>query len=136
LIILSFLISSYFTFSIYSIEAPLCFKIFKFSNIFSAFVKLNPDWNGESEAFYVGQTSKEREERYNQHMAGEKSNKYVRKYGLKPFAKADATERLVEELAEKNIQMIPENLRYYQALYYERKLTLELRKRGYAAYSN
>lgn len=102
----------------------------------SAFVKLNPHWNGESEAFYVGQTSKEREERYIQHTAGEKSNKYVRKYGLKPFEKADATERLVQELTGNNIQIIAENLRYYQALYYERKLTLELRKRGYAAYSN
>jgi hypothetical protein len=50
--------------------------------------------------------------------------------------KADATERLAIEMIEKNIRIFKENLRYFQDLYYERRLTLELRKLEYSAYSN
>jgi len=101
----------------------------------TSFVKNNPHWNRETDAFYVGQTAKKREERYMQHMTGIMANRYVRKYGLKPFEKADSIERLVSELIGEGVSMKDDDLRHYQALYYERKLTIELRKLGYAAYS-
>jgi len=101
----------------------------------ASFIKSNPHWNRETDAFYIGQTAKKREERYMQHMAGIMANRYVRKYGLKPFEKADSIERLVAELSGEGVSIKDDGLRHYQALYYERKLTLELIKLGYAAYS-
>jgi hypothetical protein len=91
----------------------------------------NPNWNIDKPAFYVGQTAKSRQERYYQHVSGEKSNRFMRKYALVPFEKADKSKELSKKFA------IPiDKLRYYQALYYEQKLTLVLKENGFGAYSN
>jgi len=92
--------------------------------------KYNPDWDIEKPAYYIGQTAKSRQERYNQHITGIKSNRYVRKYAVVPFENSDKTIELSELFA------VPvDNLRYYQALYYEQKLTLLLQEKGFGAYS-
>lgn len=95
------------------------------------YLKQNPNWDNIKPAFYVGQTAKSREERYAQHLRGEKSNRFMKKYGIKPFSRANKTHTMNAILG------VPvDNLRYYQALYYESKLTVLLKEKGYGAYSN
>jgi hypothetical protein len=69
-------------------------------------------------------------------LAGETSARKSEASRICRELKADATERLAIEMIEKNIRIFKENLRYFQDLYYDRRLTLELRKLEYSAYSN
>jgi hypothetical protein len=100
-----------------------------------SFIKHNKDWDRKSQAFYIGQTAIGRENRYNQHKSGINANKYVRDYGVKPFDAANCTELIFKYFKDINIQILTDDLRHYQALYYERKLAEELRKSGNGAYS-
>lgn len=100
------------------------------------FLKYNPNWDGHTQTFYIGQTGIGREARYNQHMSGIYSNTFVRNYGVKPYEKADFTYELAEFFNKKGIQVLVDELRHYQALYYERKLAEELRTVKLGAYSN
>jgi hypothetical protein len=90
----------------------------------------NPQFNGVLECLYVGMTSKTPAERFKQHKTGYVNAKghnlsayFARKYGayLRPS--------LYEHLNEKPMTRD-------EALAAEAKLTLELRRKGYAVWSN
>ena len=92
------------------------------------FREANPQFNGVLECLYVGMTSRTPQERFQQHKTGYRnakglklSSEIVRKYGryhrpslyrdIGPFSRAEALEE-------------------------EKGLTLELRRKGYAVWSN
>lgn len=94
------------------------------------FREANPQFNGVLECLYVGMTSKTPKERFDQHKTGHKSKKgvnisssIVRKYGL----------YLRPSLYEHHNQ---KPMTRQQALDMEKKLSLELRKQGYAVWFN
>lgn len=99
------------------------------------FRKQNPGWDGKTEAFYIGQTGKTRIERYEQHINGIKSNRYVKEFAIQPFEEAECSEYLAELIQKSGINIPIENLSYYQALDCERRITEHLRLLGYGAYS-
>ena len=89
----------------------------------------NPQFNGVLECLYVGMTSKEVSDRFDQHVNGVKSKKgidisssIVKKYGryLRPSL----------------YQHLPELPSMNAALFMEQKLTEDLRKQRYAVWSN
>ena len=93
------------------------------------FRKANPQFNGSKECVYVGMTSKTPQERFLQHKQGAKSKKghnisssIVRKYGT--------------YLRSSLYQHIPVMRTRHEALKIEKILTLELRRKGYAVWSN
>ena len=47
------------------------------------FVRANPDMRADKPCVYVGSTYLAPEVRYEQHLAGHRSNRYVRKYAIK-----------------------------------------------------
>jgi len=94
------------------------------------FRNANPQFNGVLECLYVGMTSKDPAERFNQHKTGYISKKgfnlsssLVKKYGtfLRPslYAHIEAKPMTKEE-----------------ALAMEEKLALDLRRKGYAVWFN
>ncbi|HRH70806.1 MAG: ribose-5-phosphate isomerase [Flavobacteriales bacterium] len=92
------------------------------------FREANPQFNGVLECLYVGMTSKTPQERFQQHKTGALSTKghdlsaaIVKKYGryLRPSLYQD-----IGPLSRK------------EALEVEKGLTLELRRKGYAVWSN
>lgn len=92
------------------------------------FRQANPQYNGVLECLYVGMTSKTPQERFAQHKSGALSRKdhdissaIVRKYGryLRPS--------LYQHIGP---------LSRAEALEVEKGLTLELRRKGYAVWSN
>ena len=94
------------------------------------FRNANPQFNGVLECLYVGMTSKTPAERFKQHKTGYINRKghnlsaaIVRKYGsyLRPS--------LYHHINEKPMSR-------HQALVMEKKLALELRKKGYAVWFN
>ncbi len=95
------------------------------------FLKHNPNIDVNKPCFYVGQTSKDRDERYREHKEGIRSNRFVKQFGVEPHKVADKTYELAEQFG-----VLVDNLRHYQALYYEHKLTILLQEQGYGAYSN
>ena len=95
------------------------------------FLEHNPHIDRSKPAFYIGQTSKTREERHAEHISGIRANKFMKNHGIQTFEIADRTHELAELL---KIQV--DNLRHYQAQYYEFKLTKILQENGYGAYCN
>lgn len=94
------------------------------------FREANPQFNGVLECVYVGMTSKEPTERFRQHKTGYISKKgydissaIVFKYGtyLRPS--------LYRHLNEKEMTRV-------EALEMEKKLALDLRRKGYAVWFN
>lgn len=92
------------------------------------FREANPQYNGVLECLYVGQTSKSPKERFEQHRTGYRNAKgrklsspIVEKYGryLRPS--------LYQDIGP---------LSRAEALEVEKGLTLELRRKGYAVWSN
>lgn len=84
------------------------------------FNEANPELEQLEELVYVGMTSKRREERYTQHMNAPENGrdlgaKFMRKYGVKSFSEADATEELF-----RNRQYPHEKLTFGEALNTER----------------
>jgi hypothetical protein len=84
------------------------------------FNEANPELEQLEELVYVGMTSKSREERYTQHMNAPENGrdlgaKFMRKYGVKSFSEADATEELF-----RNRQYPHEKLTFGEALNTER----------------
>ena len=80
----------------------------------------NPELEQLNELVYIGMTSKIREDRYDQHINAPEDGKdlgakYMRKYGVRPYTKADATNELLV-----NKQYPHENLTYGEALNTER----------------
>jgi hypothetical protein len=94
------------------------------------FRNANPQFNGVLECLYVGMTSKTPQERFKQHKTGYINKKghnlsaaIVRKYGsyLRPS--------LYNHINEKQMTRA-------EALLMEKKLALELRRKGYAVWFN
>ncbi len=80
----------------------------------------NPDWNPAKPCVYVGSTALTAEERFQQHLAGHKSNAYAHKYGT----------RLMPRLY-RSWQDYPTRAEAERA---EEQRALSLRKRGYAVW--
>lgn len=85
------------------------------------FREANPNAIPGNPCLYVGQTGKTPEERFQDHLNGHKSSKYVRKYG----------NRLALEFLERGNPMT-----YDESLAEEKRLTDSLRQLGYAVWSN
>jgi len=86
----------------------------------SKFKEANLNLYEIGDLFYIGMTSKSREERYYQHVNAPEGGKdlgakFMRAYGLRPFNEADATNELFA-----NPQYPHENLTYGEALNTER----------------
>ena len=85
------------------------------------FVKANPDHDPEKACFYVGMTGLTPQERFKNHKAGHKANRYVRDHGRylrkKMFQKFNPMTR--EEAAKK-----------------EKELAEELRAKGHAVWQH
>lgn len=84
------------------------------------FADANPELDHIQDLIYVGMTSKNREERYLQHLRAPDGGKdlgakFVRKYGVESFAKANASYDLL-----RNRQYPIDNLTYGEALNTER----------------
>lgn len=93
------------------------------------FREANPQFNGVLECLYVGMTSKDPKERFEQHRKGILSKKghnlaasIVRKYGM--------------YLRPSLYNHLPPFPTRYQGLQMEQKLALELRRKGYAVWFN
>jgi hypothetical protein len=84
------------------------------------FRKANPDWQDGKPCVYVGSTSLTPEERFRQHLAGYKANRYARAYGfrLRP--------RLYQAWQHYETRKEAEKA--------EEQRALSLRKRGYAVW--
>jgi hypothetical protein len=80
----------------------------------------NPDWNPAKPCVYVGSTALTPEERFQQHLAGYKSNAFAHKYGT----------RLMPRLY-RSWQDYPTREEAERA---EERRALSLRKRGYAVW--
>ena len=75
------------------------------------FAKRNPDRRADKPCVYVGQTACTPEQRFAQHKAGLKSNKYAHEYGVRlrprltanrgPFATRTEAEKAEKALAER-----------------------------------
>ena len=83
------------------------------------FIESNPRYDPEKPCLYVGMTGLSPEERFYNHKAGYKSNKYVKKYGL----------RLCPRLYEEH-----NPLSYDDAREMETELARQLREKGYAVW--
>ena len=85
-------------------------------------------------AYYVGQTKKEINERYNEHIGVVEVRKSAwGEYFYKPFEEA-YTEELLTEFSRETLQET-EGLHYGESIIIERDLTLWLREKGFGAYS-
>jgi len=96
----------------------------------SKFRNANPQFNGVLECLYVGMTSKTPVERFNQHKTG-----YVNQKGHK--LSAYIVEKYGSYLRPSlydNINVKPMTMQ--EALVMEKKLALELRRKGYAVWFN
>jgi hypothetical protein len=83
------------------------------------FVKCNPNYDPDKPCVYVGMTGQSPDVRFDKHKAGFKSNRYVKKYGL----------RLMPELYECYNPMP-----YEAALDMEIELGIFLRAKGYGVW--
>src|SRR6188768_94297 len=94
------------------------------------FRNANPQFNGVLQCLYVGMTSKTPAERFRQHKTG-----YINKKGhnLSAWIVQKYGTYLRPSLYE-SINLEPMNRQ--QALMMEKKLTLDLRRRGYAVWFN
>ena len=90
----------------------------------------NPQFNGVLECLYVGMTSKTPKERFQQHKTG-----YVNKKGYR--LSANIVQKYGSYLRPSlydHINLIP--MTRQQALLMEKKLALDLRRKGYAVWFN
>lgn len=85
------------------------------------FAKRNPDRRADKPCVYVGQTSYTPEERFAQHAAGHKSNKFAHQYGVRLRSRLTANRGPFETRVE--------------AEKAEKALAERLRARGYAVWS-
>lgn len=114
-----------FTYSVYVIELKK--KVFTENWRFRA---ANPQFNGVLECLYVGMTSKTPAERFKQHKTG-----YVNKNGHK--LSAYIVQQYGSYLRPSLYDHLNTNpMTREQALAMEKKLALELRRKGYAVWFN
>lgn len=94
------------------------------------FREANPQFNGVLQCLYVGMTSKTPAERFNQHKEG-----YINKKGHK--ISANIVQKYGSYLRPSLYQHFNVNpMTQEQALLLEEKLSLELRRKGYAVWFN
>ena len=86
------------------------------------FREMNPDYINDYPCVYIGQTAKSPDDRFDQHKAGIKANRYAKKYGL----------RLRYKLFEEYNPIATRK----EAEYKEALLGEHLRKRGFAVWWN
>ena len=86
------------------------------------FRERNPDYINDDPCVYIGQTAKSPDDRFDQHKAGIKANRYAKKYGL----------RLRYKLFEEYNPIATRK----EAEYKEALLGEHLRKRGFAVWWN
>ena len=86
------------------------------------FREKNPFMKSRKSCYYVGQTTHDPETRFQQHKMGYKSNRYVKKYGLKLVPKKYKKYNPIKKRKE--------------AETVEQWLTNKLRKKGYGVWSN
>jgi hypothetical protein len=84
------------------------------------FREANPEWHDGKPCVYVGSTALTPEERFRQHLAGHKANRYVRQYGVRLRPRLYQSWQHYETRAE--------------AERAEEQRALSLRKRGYAVW--
>jgi predicted GIY-YIG superfamily endonuclease len=84
-----------------------------------SFIRANPGFRPGSKCYYVGMTGLDPEKRFENHLAGYKANRFVRKYG------SHLTPLLYEEYNP---------LPYEDAVEMESELARILRKRGHAVW--
>ena len=84
------------------------------------FREANPDWHDGKPCVYVGSTALTPEERFEQHLAGHKANRYARMYGV----------RLLPRLYRRWLHYESREL----AERAEEQRALSLRRRGYAVW--
>jgi predicted GIY-YIG superfamily endonuclease len=85
------------------------------------FRKANPDHRPDRPCVYVGSTGTDPETRFEQHMAGYKAARLVRKYGLG-----------LKQPMTRNLRQV----HWTEAEAAERRLAARLRARGYAVWQN
>lgn len=113
------------TYSVYVVE--LSKKVFTENARFRA---ANPQFNGVLECLYVGMTSKTAAERFKQHKTG-----YISKKGYK--ISAYIVEKYGTYLRPSLYNHInTKTMTRQQALAMEKKLALDLRRKGYAVWFN
>ncbi len=83
------------------------------------FIKANPDYQPGKPCVYVGMTGLDPDLRFDRHMAGIQSNKYVQKFGL----------QLLPELYEAHNPMPYEDARYMEV-----DLAIRLREAGFGVW--
>ncbi len=83
------------------------------------FIKANPDYQPGKPCVYVGMTGLDPDLRFDRHMAGIQSNKYVQKFGL----------QLLPELYEVHNPMPYEDARYMEV-----DLAIRLREAGFGVW--
>ena len=86
------------------------------------FREKNPHLNPRKACFYVGQTTHDPETRFKQHKTGYKSNRFVKKYGL----------RLIPQIFKK-FNPIPKRK---DAEFIEKWIAEKLREKGHGVWSN
>ena len=86
------------------------------------FARKNPELRVDKPCVYVGQTAHTPEERFAQHLEGDKCNQFVREFGVRLRPKLYANVGPFETRAESERA--------------ETKLAEKLRRRGYAVWSN
>lgn len=90
---------------------------------------VNPQYNGALECVYVGMTSKTPQERFLQHRSGGKSKK-----GHK--VSSSIVEKYGAYLRSSLYSHLPQYKTREEAVKMEKQLTVELRRKGYAVWSN
>jgi predicted GIY-YIG superfamily endonuclease len=85
------------------------------------FREANPDYVDGMDCYYVGMTARDPKERYAQHLAGYKSNRFAKKYGV--------------ELMPPEFTVIKPRT-YEEACRLERRIARRLRRQGYGVWQN
>lgn len=75
------------------------------------FAQRNPNYDGKSACVYVGLTARTPEERFEQHMAGVKSSRFVKEFGKRLLPHLGKRTRKSHAKALKLEQELPERLR-------------------------
>lgn len=98
------------------------------------FQKANPNYKPNMPCFYVGQTSKLREQRFQDHLSGGRtSSKWVKSFRISPmFEDSNATNFISSLFPDDQI----DNLYYGQSLFMEDHIAEKLRDKGYGVWFN
>lgn len=98
-----------------------------------SFNKANPTYEESKPLLYIGETSKAVLDRYNEHtnINSRLAARFMKKYGVRNFNKANWTPNIYKET-----KINPENKNDFNSKYYERKIALKLRAKGFGVWFN